>query len=305
MIDVTCQCGRVCHSEERHIGKLLRCPNCGEPVPILHAARAMVQPPTVSPATQTNQPRIRKVRRFRPIYAVSAAIGVMVLAGSWLVVHFQSRANERSAGTPSVSDSGEPAANQRQSGGSQASDGEDQSIKWEVVDAAPIPAKPKRTPSSASARVPQEGSPLELEPSLPNGARIAPDIGTDGRGELKVDNGTTEDAEIILYNVERDEKSRDQNVTAHNVLQIAGIPVGTYELKYKLGSSYYKFERSLSYTEERTRGEDGVWVNYHQIGVTLHSVVGGNARTKPISRADFLKGRTPTARPLKAQTTEQ
>jgi len=38
MIDVTCRCGHISHSEEQHIGKLLRCPNCGEPVPILHAA---------------------------------------------------------------------------------------------------------------------------------------------------------------------------------------------------------------------------------------------------------------------------
>jgi hypothetical protein len=226
----------------------------------------------------------------------------MVLAGSLLVAHFESVATDKRAGTSSVSEADGTPSNQKQSGDSKASNSDDHSPQFEVVDVEPTPPKPKKTIPS---QVPQEGSSLEKKPSLPNGARIAPDIGTDGRGELKVDNGTTEDAEIILYNVERDEKSRDQNVTAHNVLQIAGIPVGIYELKYKLGSSYYKFERSLNYTEERTRGEDGVWVNYHQIGVTLHSVVGGNARTKPISRADFLKGRTPTARPLKAQTTEQ
>jgi len=302
MIDVTCQCGRVCHSEERHVGKLLRCPNCGAPVPILHAARAMVQPPTASPSIQTNQPRQRKLRRFRFLYAVVAATGVIVLAGLWLVVHLKSDTNERNAGTPSVGDVGEAAANQTRVSGRQTSDGEDQSSKWQMVEAAPMPLKPKKTPSSASALLPQHRASVEQVPSLPNGARIAPDIGTDGHGELKVDNGMAEDAEIILYNVERDEKSRDQNVRAHNLLQMTGIPIGTYELKYRMGPSYYKFERSLNYTEERTRGEDGVWVNYHQIGVTLHSVVGGNARTEPISRADFLKGRTPASRPLEAQT---
>ena len=121
--------------------------------------------------------------------------------------------------------------------------------------------------------MPQERAPNEQESSLPNGARIAPDVGIDGRGELNVNNGTAEDAEIILYSVERDEKTKDRNVTAHNFLRITGIPVGTYELKYGLGSSFYQFDRSLDYTEDRTEGADHVWVNYHEITVTLHPVV--------------------------------
>jgi hypothetical protein len=225
----------------------------------------------------------------------------MVLAGSWLVAHWNV-ATEKRADTSSVSQAYGTPSNQKQSGDSKASNSDDRSPQFEVVDADPAPPKSRRRiPSPA----PLEGSSPEGNPSLPNGARIAPDIGTDGHGELRVDNGTAEDAEIILYNVERDEKSRDQNVRAHNLLQMTGIPIGTYELKYRLGSAYYEFERSLNYTEESTRGEDGVWVNYHHMGVTLHSVVGGNARTKPISQADFLKGRAPTGHPLKAQTTEQ
>ena len=46
-------------------------------------------------------------------------------------------------------------------------------------------------------------------PSLPNGTRLTPDAGVDGYGELNVNNGTADDAEIILYNVEKDEKTRD------------------------------------------------------------------------------------------------
>ena len=304
MIDVTCRCGHVSHSEEQHIGKHLRCPKCGEPVPILRAARAMVQPPTASQTTQTNQPRQRKLRRFRSLYAVAVAIAVMVLAGSWLVAHFRSRGIERGAATPSASDASGTAIKQGDTRVSQANEGEDQSIKWEVVDAPPIPTKPKRTPSFTSAPIPQDRAPIEQEPSLPNGARIASDVGIDGRGELNVNNGTAEDAEIILYNVERDEQARDVNVKAHNLLQITGIPVGTYELKYAQGPSCYQFDSSLDYTEHRTDGGNHVWVNYKEISVTLHSVVGGNVRTKRISRSDFLKGH-PAARPLKAQTTGQ
>jgi hypothetical protein len=234
------------------------------------------------------------------LYAVIAATGVIVLAGLWLVAHFESVATDKRAGTSSVLEADGTPSNQQQSGDSKASNRDDHSPQFEVVDAEPIP--PKR---STTSQVPVEEPPCEENPPLPNGTRIAPDVGTDGRGELKVDNGTDKDAEIVLYDPIKNVQARDENVTAHNVLQMAGIPVGTYELKYSLGCLSYQFERSLNYTEQRTRGEDGVWVNYHQIGVTLHSVVGGNARTKPISRADFLKGRTPTAHPLKAQTTEQ
>lgn len=301
MIDVTCQCGRVCHSEARHVGKRLRCPNCGEPVTILDSARAMVQPPTTSPRTQTNQPRARKVRRFRPLYAVVAAIGVMVLAGSFLVVHFQSRGKTTPAGHASFAEIDEPATSQPQTIGSPSSDAGDQSTKWEIVDAEPKPPNPKNAPSSArrsqrqpaatdEAGVPQSGLSFEQEPSLPNGARIAPDVGTDGRGELNVNNGTSEDAEVILYNVERDEQTRDVNVKAHNLFEITGIPVGTYELKYALGATYYQFERPLDYIEQRTEEADRVRVNYKEISVTLHPVVGGNVRTKQIPRSEFLKG---------------
>jgi hypothetical protein len=301
MIDVTCQCGRVCHSEAQHVGKRLRCPNCGEPVTILDAARAMVQPPTTSPRTQTNQPRARKVRRFRPLYAVVAAIGVMVLAGSFLVVHFQSRGKTTPAGHASFAEIDEPTTSQRQTIGSPSSDAGDQSTKWEIVDAEPEPPNPKDAPSSArrsqrqpaatdEAGVPQSGLSFEQEPSLPNGAKIAPDVGTDGRGELTVNNGTSEDAEVVLYNVERDEQTRDVNVKAYNLFEITGIPVGTYELKYALGATCYQFERPLDYIEQRTEEADRVRVNYKEISVTLHPVVGGNVRTKKIPRSEFLKG---------------
>jgi len=80
-----------------------------------------------------------------------------------------------------------------------------------------------------------------------------------------VSNGTTDDAEIILYNVERDEQTRDQNVKAYNSLHVTGIPVGVYELKYAIGSSFYEFERSFGYTEEPTEDADRVRVNYKEI----------------------------------------
>jgi len=225
----------------------------------------------------------------------------MVLAGSFLVVHFQSRTKTTPAGHASLAEIDEAATSQRPTTGSPSVETGDQSTKWEVVDAEPIPPELKSKPSSArrSQRQPaatnetgvlQNDSPFEQEPSLPNGARIAPDVGSDGRGELNVNNGTSEDAEVILYSIENDEQTRDINVKAHSYFQITGIPVGTYELKYALGLSCYQFDHSLDYTEHRTEEGDRVLVNYKEISVTLHPVVGGNVRTKQISRNEFLKG---------------
>jgi hypothetical protein len=231
---------------------------------------------------------------------VFAAIAVMLLAGLLLAVHFQGRTRATPAGHASLAEINEPTTGQ-QTIGSPSGDTGDSSTKWEIVDPEPIPSEAKSTSSSArrfphrraainEAGVAGSRQPFERKPSLPNGARIAPDVGIDGRGELKVNNGTAEDAEIILYNVQTDEQTRDVNVKAHNLLQITGIPVGTYELKYALGRTCYQFERSFDYIEQRSEEADRVRVNYKQISVTLHPVVGGNVRTKQISRSDFLKG---------------
>ena len=230
---------------------------------------------------------------------MAAAFSVVLLAGSLLVVHFESRANAARTGTAKVSDIDEAATDRMQGRGSQSSDGEDESTKLKIIGEEPIPPEPKTTPSSTrrtrrnsaanEVRAP-EGFTLEPQTSLENGARMAPDVGTDGYGILNVSNGTTEDAEIILYNVERDEQTRDVNVKAYNSLQVTGIPVGTYELKYAIGPSCYEFERSFDYTEQRTEDADRVRVNYKEISVTLHPVVGGNVRTIKISRGNFLRG---------------
>lgn len=309
MIDVTCElCCAVYHSEEVHIGKHLRCTRCGCEVPILKVSRAIAQadnrvvtqPIPNSPSKQAkNQPRARVVRRSRTAYFVAAACGFVLLVGSLLVIHFHGSADAAPTGTAKFSDIDQSAASQMQGRGSQSSAVENESSKLKIIGEESIPPEPKTTTlptrgtrrSSAAndVRVP-EGFENEQQPSLGNGAKLAPDVGLDGYGVLNVSNGTTQDAEIILYSVERDEQTLDRNVKAYNSLQIKGIPVGVYELKYAVGSSYYEFERSFGYTEERTEDVDRVHVNYKEISVTLHPVVGGNVRTIKIPRDKFLKG---------------
>jgi hypothetical protein len=54
---------------------------------------------------------------------------------------------------------------------------------------------------------------------------------------------------------------------------------------FRWNPSYYEFEKTIIYSEQRDTGG----IQYKDISVTLHPVVGGNVRTKSISRSDFLK----------------
>jgi hypothetical protein len=88
-------------------------------------------------------------------------------------------------------------------------------------------------------------------------------------------------------------------VKAHDSTRVTGIPEGTYGLKYSVGlnwqgntkalrwsPSYSRFERQFVYSEERIGNE----IQYCEISVTLHPVLGGTLRTTSISREEFLRG---------------
>jgi hypothetical protein len=92
-------------------------------------------------------------------------------------------------------------------------------------------------------------------------------------------------------------------VQALHSVRMKGIPAGTYQLAYTAGldwdgreafrcdPDYAQFERDFVYTEEKNH--EGV--QYHSITVTLQPVIGGNVRTKRISKEEFLKGHHRTA----------
>jgi hypothetical protein len=140
---------------------------------------------------------------------------------------------------------------------------------------------------------------------MPTGSRIRPDSGTTGYGVLEVQNGTNEDAVLSLYDSAADQTVREFYVQARHSFRMKGIPRGTYELVYTQGfgwdgagdifrcgdPDYAQFERKFAFTEER----DQEGVQYKTITVTLHPVVGGNVRTKRISRQEFLKANHPAA----------
>jgi len=136
--------------------------------------------------------------------------------------------------------------------------------------------------------------------SLPTGTRITPDIGTNGHGTLMVINGTSEDAVVRLYDIATHQTVLWFSVQAGSSAQRTQLPEGTYILAYTTGldwlesedafqwhPSYSKLERQLRYTERPD--SEGI-VQYHEMTVTLNPAIGGNIRTKAISREEFLKG---------------
>jgi hypothetical protein len=73
----------------------------------------------------------------------------------------------------------------------------------------------------------------------------------------------------------------------------AGLDWDGGESTFRCDPDYAQFERDFAFTEET----DQQGVQYHAITVTLHPVVGGNIRTKKISRQEFLKGNHRTSAP--------
>jgi hypothetical protein len=290
MIDVTCQCGYVCHSEEKHVGKHLRCPNYGEPVPILDAPRAIAQPRAAPrpPHIKPRQPQAARLSdRSQLKYLVAAVLGMAALVIG-LFFHFRIPVTTQT-GAANVSDTDTHTAVQQQTGDSQRGS----SPGLTVIGEEPLPTTDKQK-QLADPRPTQYNS-------LPTGTRCEKDVGTDGHGKLTVENGTGEDAVVSLSEGDADANQalRCFFVQAHSSAHVGQIPEGVYALTFTTGlnwvesegafswhPSYSEFEHSFEFREER----DSEGVQYHSISVTLHSVPLGNVRTKTITREEFLKG---------------
>jgi len=103
-----------------------------------------------------------------------------------------------------------------------------------------------------------------------------------------------------IYDASTDKTLRCVPVPAGSSAQASQIPDGTYTLAFTTGlgwqvsgltfrwhPSYKEFENPVQYSEQRV-SEGQVQVD--DISITLHSVVGGNVRTRAITREEFLKG---------------
>ena len=117
---------------------------------------------------------------------------------------------------------------------------------------------------------------------------------SNGRGVLKISNGTSSDAIAKLVDSETNKTVRKVYIQAYSDTEIGSIGVGDYILKFALGTGYDKdserfftrshFRNSTSLlgsgNTKRMKALDG--------GIFgLNAVVGGNAQTSRISAADL------------------
>jgi len=273
MIDVTCQCGVVYHSDEAHIGRRLRCNRCGRLVAIERPSDDGVveRPPSFSSdKRRSSSPETSKRRTYR--YAIAAsAIGVAIIS-LVLLQHPNGPLSESSRNA-------------------------ENSSKVQVVEEVPVPPAAQRHQENELTHI-VGPRPTEYN-SLPTGTPIEKDIGTYGHGKLTVENGTDEDAAVELSDVATDQTVRYFFMKAHSSAHKTRIPKGTYRLKFATGlnwveledtfswnPSYREFEWTLEYDERR----DLEGVHFTTISVTLNPVSFGNVRTKEITREEFLRG---------------
>jgi hypothetical protein len=291
-------CGEVYHADPVHTGKHLHCRRCGSLVPILAAGGAIVQrtpgtPEIGRPSPRVTQPRAASPSRRRNFWIVGSAVAVAVIAVGLVSLLWYSNTDKDD---DPISSKGRAESHDSSQAGAATPQPATAPDRFEDMNKEP--RKQERMP------LPCDQQPSSKHRSLPNGSRITQDPPTTGYGELEVQNGTSDDAVISLYDLAGDETIREVYVKANHAVQMKEIPVGTYRLAYMAGldwdegdatfrcdPDYAEFERNFVFTEETN--QQGV--QYHAVTVTLHRVVGGNVRTKRISRKEFLRGNHRTA----------
>lgn len=290
MIDVACPlCGQVYHADPVHLGKSIRCTKCGSVLPILGTERTIAKEPPEASEMRQPQSRVEPVApsptRRRTTFRVGAIVAAVIAMGLTILWrHYNTHGDTSPVITPHASES-------------------QTSTRRENLNPDSVQVLSEEPPATGSEGLPCDERAPTTQPSIPNGTRILPDVATAGYGVLEVQNGTSEDAVLSLYDSAADETVRDVYVQARHSVRMKGIPAGTYQLAYTAGlkwdgseafrcdPDYAQFERDFVYTEEKNH--EGV--KYHSITVTLQPVIGGNVRTKRISREEFLRGHHRTA----------
>jgi hypothetical protein len=115
---------------------------------------------------------------------------------------------------------------------------------------------------------------------------------------LRISNGTTSDAIAKLVDSVTNKTRRLVYIRASSDATISNIGAGDCILKFCLGTGYDPNEGKFLYSLSFERFDDVLdfreyetydGIRWKEFEVTLNPVIGGNARTSPISAADFEK----------------
>jgi hypothetical protein len=124
--------------------------------------------------------------------------------------------------------------------------------------------------------------------------------GGGGHGIFEVNNGNSEDAAVILADVTGLHDDRLMYIRGGMRATMSSIPPGKYRIMFQTGKNWDEsiedfqcvygteaFDRTESFTEE-----ERAWgTEYSRLSITLHKVIGGNARSSPIPKQAFARKR--------------
>lgn len=119
---------------------------------------------------------------------------------------------------------------------------------------------------------------------------------------IKVINGSSNDAVVVLYNIFTKRVVRNVYVRSRDSYKMKYIPEGTYGMKVAYGNywnptkgKYGGFEKNRSYSDTGYESSFDMYVENDFSGysiptytVTLHKVTNGNMKTKSISEEEFF-----------------
>lgn len=115
---------------------------------------------------------------------------------------------------------------------------------------------------------------------------------------MTVNNGNSDDAVVMLSGSDVDATDRLFYVRAGMEATMTEITPGRYRIKFQIGKNWDSegevfrcvpttaiFDHEESFEERETE----VDVQYSHVHITLHKVVGGNARTRPLDPNAFRR----------------
>lgn len=170
------------------------------------------------------------------------------------------------------------------------------------------PTDPNSQKRSTSNQNPERGilrdlarPAISLPPprQLPNGTiRVRGLIA--GNGELSVDNGTDRDAVVKVVDEHRRAIISEFYVQTGSKASVPQIPVGNYAVIFALGNdwdeerksftrdkSFGRYDEPLSFSTERSVEGNQLFTRYSVFTLTLHKVIGGNAKTSNLTEEEF------------------
>ena len=145
-------------------------------------------------------------------------------------------------------------------------------------------------------------SPSDREQRPPNGYESDYDRAVEGYGKLTVVNGNSEDAVVIVLGSTAETPDRLVYVRAGMETTIAEIAPGRYRVEFQIGKYWDSktetfqcalatsmFDRAETFAQKKTETDVEVNVQYSDVKLTLHKVVGGNTSTTPIDKSAFRR----------------